>query len=155
MKRTAPTTLRNFCGVITLSFFFWVPLSKAQPSQENTPAKVTLCELAEHPDIYAGKIVETQASVIGRELWIDDFSGPKCSAYMRLFLAFPQNVRPEPAFDVVRDANYEKLFDALYSGMNVVATFKGRFDPLFTWRNHKRERVSQDSRKGFWQETRL
>jgi hypothetical protein len=33
--------------------------------------------------------------------------------------------------------------------MNIVATFRGRFDPLFTWRNHKRERVSQDQEKGF------
>ena len=123
-------------------------MCRGQSSQEDFPKKVTLCELAEHPDKYEGTIVETQAS-IGGDLWIDDFSGPKCSAYMKLLLAFPQNVKPEPTFALVRDENYEKLFDALHAGMNVVATFKGRFDPLFTWRNHIRERVGQGQEKGF------
>ena len=93
-------------------------------------------------------MVETQASV-GGDLWIDDFSGPKCSAYMKLLLAFPQNVKPAPTFALVCDENYEKLFDVLHAGMNVVATFKGRFDPRFTWRNHIRERIGQDQEKGF------
>jgi len=116
---------------------------------KSTRPRVTLCDLAEHPELYAGKIVETQASVIGSDLRIDDFSGPKCQSYMRLYLAIPQDVKPAPGFDVVRDQNYQKLFDNLNRGMSVVATFEGRFDPLFTWRNHTRERVSQGREKGY------
>src|ERR1700752_382782 len=67
MKRSIPSTRQFFSVSIVFLLLFWTPLGEAQASQENGPPRVTLCESAEHPELYAGKIIETQASVSGSD----------------------------------------------------------------------------------------
>ncbi len=52
---------------------------------------------------------------------------------------------------VVRDKAFDRLFDALHDGTNVQATFSGRFEAVYTWKNQKQVWIgdSQIRRKGF------
>ena len=70
---------------------------------------------------------------------------------MRIIVVFPDQVNPTPAFTLVQDDSYEKLRKALsYPGpIHIDATYEGRFDPAFAWRDHKRIKLSQDSEKGY------
>src|SRR5258708_1102239 len=116
-------------------------LSYGQVEERSIPLKVSMCDLYEHPDQYAGKVVEVRASVRGTELSLEDFSNQRsCSAYMGIHLEFPQGTNTGTSVDLVRDEAFNSLFDKLNQGMNVIATFRGRFDPAFVWREHKRIR---------------
>ena len=118
--------------------------------QMETPLKVTMCELYEHPEQYAGKMVEVRASVMGSDLALDDFSSQKpCSTYMKLHLEFPKDVKPAPGFDVTHNQAYDELFQKMRQGMGVEATYVGRFDPAFVWREHKRVRVGESTEQGY------
>jgi hypothetical protein len=109
-----------------------------------------MCDLFEHPEQYAGKMVAVSAGLTGYDLSLDDLSNQKpCAAYMRVHLELPHDVRPKPSFGLIRDEMLNTFFDALHKGMNVVATYEGRFDPVFVWRDRKRIRVSQDEDNGF------
>ena len=118
--------------------------------QMTTPSKVTMCDLYEHPERYLGMMIEVRANVTSHDLALEDFSNEKpCPSYMRLHLEFPNSVKPPTAFDVVRNEAYDQLFKYLHRGMNVEATFTGRFDPVFVWRNHQRMRVSNGADQGY------
>lgn len=135
---------------LLLSLVLYAVLSYGQMDKQDTPLKVTMCDLYEHPEQYAGKIVEVRANVSGKDLALDDFSETKsCSAYMKLHLELPQETTPAPGFDLVRGDAYNELHEKLHQGMNVVATYEGRFDPLFVWREQKRVRVGEGTDKGY------
>src|SRR5579872_2762111 len=58
---------------------------------------------------------------------------------------------PKPDFDVVRDESFNQLFDGLRKGMNVQATFEGRFEAVYSWQNHKQIWIggTEGKSKGF------
>ncbi len=142
------TITKYFASLFLLALY--AVLSYGQMDKQDTPLKVTSCDLYEHPESYAGKMIVVRASVSGADLALDDFSNQKpCSAYMRLHLEFPQEVRPAPTFDVLRNDAYDELFEKLHQGMNVIATYEGRFDPVFVWRDQKRIRVGDGADKGY------
>ncbi|MEI9977030.1 MAG: hypothetical protein WDO73_36260 [Ignavibacteriota bacterium] len=111
---------------------------------EQAPLKVTMCDLYENPALYAGRMVEFRASVIGygNDRHLDDFSRQEaCSAYMWIAMQFPQDVKPKAEFNLERDVDFEKYENALHRGLNIEATVVGRFDPVFVWRDKHRVRV--------------
>src|SRR5579864_3655774 len=119
------------------------------------PIEVSLCELYQHPEQYAGKMVKVRGGSVS-DLSISnvlhDAPAEPCSTYMRLVVVFPDQVKPAPAFQIVQDDSYKKLAESLhYPGpIHIDATYEGRFDPVFVWRDHKRIRVSQDDEeKGY------
>jgi hypothetical protein len=112
------------------------------------PLKATMCELYEHAQQYAGKMVEVSASVAGNELWIDDFQQAACSSWMQIIVVFPENVRPAPGFNLVRDDSLTTFFEDIRKGKGVQATFEGRFDAAFVWRNHRKVIVGKDEGYG-------
>ena len=133
-----------------LSIVLCAVLSYGQMETRDTPLKVTMCQLYEHPEQYAGKMVEVRANVSGNDLGLDDFSNQKsCSVYMKLHLELPQKTTPAAGFDMVQGDAYNELLEKLHRGMNVIATYEGRFDPLFVWRDQKRVRVGEGSDKGY------
>jgi hypothetical protein len=124
-------------------------LGHGQIDQRSIPLKVSMCDLYEHPDQYAGKTIEVRASVSSTDLSLEDFSNQKpCSQYMRIDLEFPDK-NTGPNVDLVRDEAFNSFFDKLHQGLNVIATFQGRFDPAFVWREHKRIRVGHGTEKGY------
>jgi hypothetical protein len=119
-------------------------------NKQDTPLKVTMCDLYEHPEQYAGKMIEVRANASGSDFSLGDFSNQKsCSAYMRLHLEFPQDIKPTPSFDLIRDDAANNFLGKMHEGMNVIATYEGRFDPAFVWRDQKRIRVGQGIEKGY------
>jgi hypothetical protein len=119
------------------------------------PVGATLCDLYQRPEEYAGKVVKVRGASVGDlriESTLHDSSAKPCSAYMRLIVVFPDQVKPAPAFQLIRDESYEKLDQALRSPepVHIDATYEGRFDPVFVWRDHKRIRVGQGHAKSHW-----
>jgi hypothetical protein len=57
------------------------------------------------------------------------------------------------AFSFFQDESFAKFQDALHKGMNVEATFEGRFDEAFVLRDHKR--ISVGSNKGYGKKHRF
>jgi hypothetical protein len=83
---------------------------------------------------------------------LHDAPAEPCPTYMHLGVVFPNQVKPPPAFQIIQDDSYKKLVESLqYPGpIHIDATYEGRFDPVFVWRDHKRIRVSQnDQDKGY------
>jgi hypothetical protein len=116
------------------------------------PVQVSLCDLYEHPEQYAGKMVKVRGSGGLRvEDALHDSHTEPCAAYMRIIVVFPDHVKPAPGFQLVQDDSYKQLSKALRSPgpIHIDATYEGRFDPLFVWRDHKRIRVSQNDEKGY------
>jgi len=70
---------------------------------------------------------------------------------MRLIVVFPDQVKPAPGFDLVKDKSFKEFEDALYHPrpIDIGATFEGRFDAAFYWKNHKRIAVGQAQVKGY------
>jgi len=122
-------------------------LSGAQ-SSEPPVQKTTLCDLYQHPEEYAGKIVQVHAHVSGKDLWIDDFQKEACPAWTNVIAMYPDQVQPPPGFSFVQDESFAKFQYAFRRRMNVEATFEGRFDVAFVWRDHKRVSVA-GSDKGY------
>ena len=71
-----------------------------------------------------------------------------------LYLELPQETRPAPTFNLVRDDAYNGWFEKLHRGPNVIATGEGRFDPAFVWRDQKRIRVGDGPDKGYGKKPR-
>jgi hypothetical protein len=122
--------------------------------QDMTPVEVTLCGLYQHPEEYAGKMVKVRAGSVGDlrlENILHDSPAEPCPSYMRLFVALPYQVKPTPSFQLVRNESFKELERALHRGgaIHIDATYEGRFDPAFVWRDHKRIRVGQDEEKGY------
>jgi len=118
------------------------------------PVEATLCDLYQHPEQYAGKMIKVRGGSVG-ELHIEDTlhdsHAETCPAYMRIIVVFPDQVRPAPGFQLVQDESYKKLSEALhYPGpIHIDATYEGRFDPVFFWCDHKRIRVGQNNENGY------
>jgi hypothetical protein len=122
--------------------------SRGWCEDESVATKTTLCELAQHPEQYVGKMVEVRASVAGNDLWIDDFEQkPACPSWMGVVVVLPDQVKPKADFDVVRDDSFNRLFAELRKGMNVQATFEGRFEAVYTWSNQKQIWIGQGKEK--------
>jgi len=117
--------------------------------QENMRAlEVSLCELYQHPEKYAGKMVKVRATVAGRkELWVDSFTREPCPSWISVTGVFPGQVKPAPDFELVRDASFKEFQDALYrkGPMHIDATLEGRFDTVLEPQGEKHVRVG----KGF------
>jgi hypothetical protein len=136
---------RSLWAVVLLSS----TLTGAEPQNESTLLKVTMCDLYRDPQKYAGKMIEVRATITGHrdpKLERPAFAPQEpCegSGYMIIGLELPQNVKPKPEFDLLRDEPFQKYTEALQKPMRIEATLEGRFDPTFVWRNHKRERVGE------------
>ena len=118
------------------------------------PVQVTLCDLYQYPEQYAGRMVKVRAGAIS-DLSLDnilhDSPTRPCPTYMRIIVEFPDQVTPAPGFQLVRDEPYKKLLEALHNrrATHIDATYEGRFDAAFAWRDHKRIKIGQDKEKGF------
>lgn len=136
------------CALLLLTIAFcW-----AQEAQQ--PVKATLCDLYQRPEEYAGKVIKVRAGSVGDlriENTLHDSPAATCSAYMRLVVVFPDQVKPAPPFQLIRDESYEKLDQALRSPdqVHIDATYEGRFDPAFVWRDHKRIKLGQNHANGY------
>ena len=119
------------------------------------PIEATLCDLYQHPEQYAGRIIKVRGGSVGGELRIEnilhDSPAAPCPTYMRIVVVFPDRVKPSPGFQLVRDESYRELEAALHRGgpVHIDATYEGRFDAAFAWRDGKRLRVDQAAAKGY------
>ncbi|MBZ5552406.1 MAG: hypothetical protein LAO21_06775 [Acidobacteriia bacterium] len=131
----------NICALLLLM----MTSGLVQAQTRSGPLKVTFCDLYQQPDKYAGKIIEIHAAVYGyRDPTLEEAAAPEpCLSYMTIGLEFPQNVKPKPDFDVERDESFQKFKESWEKGMRVITIFESRFDPVFTWRDHKRVRVGE------------
>jgi hypothetical protein len=120
----------------------------AQAGDKGVPLKATLCELYEHPEQYSGKMVSVRASVAGNDLWIDSFEQKACPSWIQVVVVFPDQVKPEPGFGLVHDDSLTELLEGAHKGKGVQATFEGRFDAAFVWRDHKKISVGAEAGYG-------
>ena len=128
-------------------------VSAQTPTEAVLPVETSLCALAQNPEAFNGKMVRIRASAMGatiNNLWIDDFEQrPTCSAWMGVIIVLPEQIKPQSGFDLVRDIAFQQFCDRIRS-MNVQATFEGRFDAIYTWKEQKRVWIpSALSEKGF------
>ena len=135
--------------------FFLVCFRSCLAQDTEKPLEATLCDLYQHPDQYAGKIVKVRGGSVG-DLRIEynilhDSHAEPCPTYMRLVVVFRDQIKPAPAFQLIRDESYKKLEEALHSTspIHMDATYKGRFDAAFFWRDHKRIKVDGSDVKGY------
>jgi len=141
--------LRNFWWSLCVAVLLSSSFSRAQARNEGAPLKVTMCDLYNDPQKYAGKMIEVRATIAGyRDPKLEQpaFAPQEpcaASGYMTIGLELPQNAKPKPKFDLIRDESFQKYAEALQKPMRIEATLEGRFDPTFIWRNHKRERVGE------------
>lgn len=126
----------------------YATLVLAQTEQENAPIKTTLCDLAENPEQYAGKMVAVHAREMGKDFWIEDFTDKPCSAWTQVIVVYPDQIKPSPGFSLIRDEAFNKFFEEVRKGRNVDATYEGRFDVAYVWRNHKRMDLGPDQGYG-------
>jgi hypothetical protein len=126
---------------------FYAAPGQGQTGPQTAPVKATLCDLAEHPERYAGQMVAVHASAMGRDFWIEDFTNKPCSAWTQVIVVYPNQIKPSPGFDLVRDDAFNKFFEEVRKGRNVEATYEGRFDVAHVWRDHKR--IDVGSEKGY------
>jgi hypothetical protein len=139
----------TYCGVLLLAgcLPFW--------GQEYAkPAQITLCELYSHPEQYNGKMIKVRGGSLSElriENIVHDLPTEPCPTYMRIIVVLPDQVKPAPDFQLVRDESYKKLQQALHDSVpiRIDATYEGRFDVAFVWRDRQRIRVGQDEVKGY------
>jgi hypothetical protein len=93
-----------------------------------------------YPEQYAGKMIKVRGQIAGNDMWIEDFSAKPCPCWMSIVVVFPNQIKPAPDFDLVRDDSFNKLEEAMYHSRptHIEATFEGRFDPAVTIENSKR-----------------
>jgi len=84
---------------------------------------------------------------MGKDFWIEDFTNRSCSSWTQVIVVYPDQIKPAPVFDLVRDDAFNKFFEEVRKGKNVEATYEGRFDAAYVWRDHKRISVGTD--KGY------
>ena len=107
------------------------------------PVETNLCELYQHPEQYAGRMVKVRGGSVNSlniEDILHDTHQEPCPAYLSIIVVFPSQVRPAPDFELIRDESFKRLEEALNSStsIRIDATYEGRFDPVFAWRDHKR-----------------
>jgi hypothetical protein len=131
--------------VIYVSAFFsstWIFSSEQVSTQA---VETTLCEMYQHPDQYAGKIVKVRGTIAGNDLWIDALTQTPCSSWMSIVVVFPSQVKPAPDFDLVRDDSFKEFENAIYHRrpIHIDATFEDRFDSAVTVQDGKRTKTSE------------
>ena len=139
--------MKTALSLFILFSAFYDPFSQERPDQQSTPVHATLCELAEHPEQYAGKMIAVHANEMGKDFWIEDFSNKTCSAWTQVMVVYPEQVKPSPGFDLIRDDVFDRFFAEMRKGQNVEATYEGRYDVAYVWRDHKR--IDVTSQKGY------
>ena len=111
-----------------------VTLAGAQEkTNQQRPARITMCDLYRNPEQYSGTIIAVRSSVSGNDLWIDDYAQSPCPSWTKVVLVLAKNNT-----ELIKDSTYNLFFDDLRKGMSVEATFVGRLDVAFVWRDHKR-----------------
>jgi len=113
--------------VLFLVCFLAAGLESSPAQQDAGPVNASLCELYQHPAGYTGKAVRVRGSVVGSDLWIDDFE-TTCSSWFKVIVVLPEEAQPPQQLQLVKDESFTAFFDGLRKGMNVQATFEGRFD---------------------------
>ena len=76
----------------------------------SNPVEATLCDLYQHPERYAGKMIKVRGGSVGElriEDTLHDSHAETCPAYMRIIVVFPDQVRPAPGFQLVQDESYK------------------------------------------------
>jgi hypothetical protein len=145
-EKEGELTMRLLRPVIYSSAFL-MALCYCARGQENMQAlEVTLCELYQHPEKYAGKMVKFRATVAGwKELEVETFTRAPCPSYFQVTVVFPEKLKPAPDFDLVRDDSFKGFEDALYNKapMRIDVTFEGRFDTVLVAQGEKRVRVGK------------
>ena len=142
--------MRTSCACILL--LIGCGFVRSQDAAE--PIEVSLCSLYQFPEQYAGKMIKVRGGSVSG-LAIEDLrhdsQAEVCPAYMRIVVVFPDQVRPSPAFHLVPDDSYMKLEHALHSRrpIHIDATYEGRFDAAFAWRDHERIRVGDTTEEGY------
>lgn len=76
----------------------------------------------------------------GNDMWIDTFTGKPCPSWMSIIVVLPNQVKPAPDFNLVKDDSFNKFEEAMYHSrpIHIEATFEGRFDSAVTIENGKR-----------------
>jgi hypothetical protein len=144
----------NFLMWFSLVFLLIGSAEGTQSQTDSPPLKVTMCDLYKNPQKYAGQMIEVRSTIVGyRDPTLERpaFSPQEpCSAsgYMIIALELPQDVKPKPGFDLIRDSSFQKYEEGLQKPMRIEATLEGRFDPVFVWQNQKRERVGEGNGYG-------
>lgn len=132
-----------------LSFFVlsFCAFSLAQPDAKLIDT--TLCELYQHPDQYAGKMIRVRGTIAGNDMWIDAFTEKPCPSWMSVVVVFPNQVKPAPNFDLIKDESFNKFEAAMYHArpIHIEATFEGRFDSAVTIENGKRVEIGKGCAK--------
>ena len=100
------------CACISILILSCCVFSQAQAS--NQPIDTTLCELYQHPDQYAGKMIRVRGTIAGNDMWIDAFTEKPCPSSMSIVVVFPNQVKPAPDFDLVKDDSFNKFEEAMY-----------------------------------------
>lgn len=134
--------------ILTLILFHIPGFCQAEGKSEFI--KTTLCELAEKPDQYIGKMVQVRAFVIGSdEIWLRD--AQTCTCYMGIIAVLTDDTKPRPDFVTKKDESFKKFIDDLNRGMNVLATFEGRFEAVYTFQDKQQIWIngSKNKKKGF------
>jgi hypothetical protein len=64
---------------------------------------------------------------------------------MRIIVVFPEEIKPTPDFDLVRNVSLEQLNNALRDRIpnHIEATFEGRFDSVVVVREGKRIEIAE------------
>jgi len=85
-----------------------LPIAVPGQSTPNEPVKTALCELAQEPERFNGKMVEVRAGFVSRFQW-EGFVDESCSAKLQIGVEYPlDDLKPEQgqyAFTTVADDN--------------------------------------------------
>ena len=134
-------------------------LGTANPSRAEgnaAPLKVRLCDLHEHPEQYAGKMVEVRARIVGRDdPTLDDFSKPPCSTFSVIALTFPHELRADAPFELEKNSSLREYDAARGKPMGIEATIQGRFDSIIVQQDGDRARAGKGYGKKSKFESRL
>jgi len=135
----------NRIAIVAL-LFFAACFGASSTTGELSPVAVTMCDLYDQPEQYAGKLVEFRAVAMGgvEDLWLEDGSRKKCGEYFRLIAVLPDSVTPNPMFSLVTDQAWQTFASSLPS-MRVEANITGIFNPYFVWRDGKRIQIADFS----------
>ena len=84
--------IHRFGVIAGLLLCFCVGVGRGHADDQGVPIRVTLCDLAEHPEQYAGKMVAVRATEMGKDFWIEDFTNRACSAWILVIVVYPDQI---------------------------------------------------------------
>jgi hypothetical protein len=92
-------------------------------------ARVTICELADHPEKFVGQTVVVRGWVArGKHLTLLDSEIPSGCRNDILALLLPEEVKPRPDFRIEKNEAFDRFQAALKERTHVEGSFQGRFD---------------------------